>query len=393
MHLTLTLSPIVASALLVSCHVIDYQVRDNQTHAVYTLDNDPAGASIVSLHIDQFTGIVSSPVKTSTGGKGLVGATGSNSVVVSGDYLFTVSPGSNTISMFSIDNKDPWQPSLVGQPANTLGQFPMSVAYSSKIKTACVLNGGPINGVTCFSTDHQEGLAVLDIEPRSMSPQLNQTTPPPVGASFTAQDLFFNPSSTALFAIVLGSNNTDPSVPATFFAWPVVEGKVSTTPVVSVIRTLRAVFSGQFVNDDTMIVTDFSFGAALVQVSSSLQIMEKEKTVIPAQLAACWTAYSPRFDSIYVSDAFTTNITVLDPASGAIKTQVPFDPSLGGADDSAIDRNWLYVLALGASAGANVVVIDLQGSNSGKVPTSIQTFYLGDIQVASQSLGMAVYPS
>ena len=48
-------------------------------------------------------------------------------------YLFTVNPGSNTVSMFSIKPSDPLHPVLVGNPADTLGDFPMSVAYSSSL--------------------------------------------------------------------------------------------------------------------------------------------------------------------------------------------------------------------------------------------------------------------
>jgi hypothetical protein len=48
-------------------------------------------------------------------------------------YLFAVNPGSNTVSMFSIKPSDPLHPVLVGNPADTLGDFPMSVAYSSSL--------------------------------------------------------------------------------------------------------------------------------------------------------------------------------------------------------------------------------------------------------------------
>lgn len=49
-------------------------------------------------------------------------------------YLFTVNTGSNTISMFFVDKEDPQHPKLLNT-APTLGDFPVSVAYSSKHKT------------------------------------------------------------------------------------------------------------------------------------------------------------------------------------------------------------------------------------------------------------------
>lgn len=47
-------------------------------------------------------------------------------------YLFTINSGSNTAVMFKIDPKDPLNLSLVGKPQPTLGEFAMSIAYSSK---------------------------------------------------------------------------------------------------------------------------------------------------------------------------------------------------------------------------------------------------------------------
>jgi hypothetical protein len=50
--------------------------RDNpDNRAAYILKNDPAGSSIISLKISVEDGTLSSPVLTSTGGKGLIGVT------------------------------------------------------------------------------------------------------------------------------------------------------------------------------------------------------------------------------------------------------------------------------------------------------------------------------
>jgi len=51
-------------------------------------------------------------------------------------YLFTVNAGSNTVSMFFINPEDPWNPQLVGIPAATLGETPITVAYSPELKTS-----------------------------------------------------------------------------------------------------------------------------------------------------------------------------------------------------------------------------------------------------------------
>lgn len=130
------------------------QARDTAAaqRAAYFLDNNPSGASVVSLSI-AVNGTLSNPIRTSTGGVGSwakwvisnppppdnTGFAGpdslysANSVVVSGNYLFVVNAGSNTLSLFTIDPSNPQHLVLVGKPASTLGDFPVSVTYSQKL--------------------------------------------------------------------------------------------------------------------------------------------------------------------------------------------------------------------------------------------------------------------
>ena len=71
MHLTL----LSIFGLLISAGAkpISPERRDGQNRAAYILDNDPAGASIISLKISVDNGFLSTPVRTGTGGKGLYG--------------------------------------------------------------------------------------------------------------------------------------------------------------------------------------------------------------------------------------------------------------------------------------------------------------------------------
>lgn len=67
MHaLTILLAPVLVSAAAINSRAC--------SRAAYFLDNNPAGASIVSLQIAE-DGTLSYPVRTSTGGKGLFALT------------------------------------------------------------------------------------------------------------------------------------------------------------------------------------------------------------------------------------------------------------------------------------------------------------------------------
>lgn len=49
--------------------------------------------------------------------------------------------------MFRIEANDPWHPRLVGSPADTMGDFPMAVAYSESLDTG-----------RYFELDHERGM-------------------------------------------------------------------------------------------------------------------------------------------------------------------------------------------------------------------------------------------
>jgi hypothetical protein len=136
--------------------------------------------------------------------------------------LIAVNPGSNTISMFTISAADPTNLTMVGQPADTLGEFPMSVTISTELSQACVANSGSKAGIACFSVCKTKGLTPLDSTLRPIN--LNQSTPP-IGPTNTISQTFFNSDSTALITTVKG----DPAVNNTGFlsVFPIENGRVS----------------------------------------------------------------------------------------------------------------------------------------------------------------------
>lgn len=162
-------------------------------------------------------------------------------------------------------------------------------------------------------------------------------------------------------------------------------------PVISSPPQLLMDFSIDFLGrDDSALITDPAFGASIVSIAyPSLTVTEKHHIVVPGQGAACWGAYAPRFDSAYIIDGDHTNITVVDPASGATKGVINYEAQAKGGFDTAIDRTSMYVL----TGDSSVVVIDLAGSKYKNESMQKQHYSLAKEGVAGHWQGMAIYPS
>lgn len=258
-----------------------------------------------------------------------------------------------------------------------------SAVNSPLIPTACVLNGGAIAGVTCFSTDHFQGLSLLG---GLREIPLNQTTPP-LGPPGTVSDLVFNPSQTALIATVKG----DGVEPGFIYAWPVLPGgHISNNPIISRPEGLLIDFSISFLGcDSRALITDPAYGASIVDVSPDFEFTVAVRTVIPNEAAACWSVYSPSFDSVYVMDVGRPNITIIDPSSGDIEGTIIQPASDIGSTDAQIDRSYLYVL----KSSADIAVIDVTWADHGVGPTQKQKFDLSSLGSRQGFVGMAIYPS
>jgi hypothetical protein len=247
---------------------------------------------------------------------------------------------------------------------------------------ACVINGGAVAGVTCFSTDHAKGLTPLG---GLRSIPLGQTTPP-VGPPGTVSDIVFNPSETALFVSIKGA----PPTPGSIYVYPVVDGWVSTTPVISKPATLLVDFSLNFLgSDDRAVITDPAYGASLVDISSSYDVTVATKIVIPTEAAICWSAFSSRFNVAVLFDGGSPDVTIIDPASGAITGVITLDTANAGAFDSKFDRNFLYSLR----GGPAITVLDSTGLTHGKIPSVVQNFDLSSVGSRQTFEGLAIYPS
>ncbi|MCJ1396160.1 hypothetical protein MMC18_009049 [Xylographa bjoerkii] len=152
-----------------------------------------------------------------------------------------------------------------------------------------------------------------------------------------------------------GNPGTTPATPSTYFAWCVINGKVSSKALISQIPDLLVNFGGNFVSDNIL-----------------------------AKL------YAPRFDTVYAPDSGAGVFTTIDPQTGAIKGQLSYGAAeVGDPLDVAVDRTSLYVLTKSAS----IAVIGLEGSDSGKVPSLVQNLEISEGGSKKAFQVLATYPS
>ncbi|TAQ86477.1 hypothetical protein B7494_g5199 [Chlorociboria aeruginascens] len=358
--------------------------------AVYLLTN-AANNSVVALKVAA-DGTLSDGSITATGGQGMNGVDAQGApaapdalfsqgaLKVAGNTLVAVNPGSNTASMFLIDPADPTKLTMVGQPVNTLGEFPISVTISAKLSQACVANSGAKAGIACFSMSAC-GLTPLDTALRTFA--LNQTTPPK-GPTNTVSQTFFNADSTALLTTVKG----DPTVNNTGFlsVFPVVNNVVSTQDTQSSPSGTAVLFGSALIpGSPNIFVTDASFGSATLALSSSNIATVSASTKIADQAATCWAAFSDVTKSAFVTDVAVNHLVEVDTTSGALIKETNSTNGNPGLIDLVSAGNFIYALSPGnATTKAAVTVFDVSGGQGSA--TEIQNFFPAGVADSAQGL-------
>ncbi|KAI5918649.1 hypothetical protein F4810DRAFT_561712 [Camillea tinctor] len=334
--------------------------------ALYFLENNPAGANIVAIPISSRDGTLSDPIRTPTGGNGLIGLNSQgqavvdtlfsqDAVVVSGNHLLTVSPGSNTVSLFTIPESDPTHPMLVGDAVSSGGDFPNTVAYSARHRLACVANSGTRSAVQCYTVT-STGLRPVGT---SMPLPLRNQTVPPLGPPNTVSDIAFNPEGTALFVSIKGATGVAGD-PGYFYAYEVVGGRgadhgAAINPEARVSRPaeLDINFSLTFLgNRDRAFVSDPGFGGAFVEVGRDMKARVSLSINVTGQAASCWSQYSERFGAVYVFDGGVADVTVLDAETMSVRPKLIGPATAGGKFDSVVANEYLYTLDAAASITA-----------------------------------------
>jgi hypothetical protein len=298
--------------------------------------------------------------------------------------LFAVNAGSNTVSMFAIDKADPTKLTMVGSPVAIPGEFPNTVAASSKHKIACVGSTGAKAGVSCapFSS---KSLGAMDSLRRF---DLGQSTPP-VGPTNTVSQVFFSGDENTLFATVKGDptkNNTGflaafNVVDKTGCSASVAQQGTTSSPPGTAVLFGSSVIPGS----KNIFVTDASFGGAVLSVQGGSAAVVG-KAAVEGQKATCWVAISPVTKSAFVTDVAMNRLVELSTADASIKGIIALrangDP---GLIDLRAGGNFIYALSPGnGTTGAAVTVVDATAKKQ------VQHFVLKDMGIGKNGQGMAL---
>ncbi|KAK6363588.1 hypothetical protein TWF730_001012 [Orbilia blumenaviensis] len=283
-----------------------------------------------------------------------------HSVITSGNLLFTVNAGSNDITMFTIDPKDPLQLNKVGKSITSHGDLPVSLAYSPKLKTLCVANSGKRDGVACYDVDPEKGLSCTDKEP--LERKIGTVKDGPRG---TVSDIFFSDDQKFLVVITKGDNvKNEPSIVDIYRTYPDKKRKVCYEVVRSKITEAPLLFGAVQVSPTKIYATDGSFGLTKLTIDpKTLKVTlqkDADKEVIDFQSATGWIAKHQKHNTVYVTDGKMNRVVEFDASNGERSQEKPFLSGQPGNLDVAIGGDFLYTLSPSNSAlGTNVSMVQV----------------------------------
>lgn len=373
--------------------------------AIYFQTNENANA-IVSLAIHG-NGTISEGKLTYTNGTGASmisaatnltaapdGLSSQGSVVVVGNSLFVVNAGDNSVSMFSINENDPTNITLVGEPASVPGDFPVTVSASALNGLLCVGTSGSRSGVACAPYAPNVGIGKMDF----LRPfYLNQSNPP-VGPLNTVSQIKFSDDESLLITTVKGnpSENKTGFVSTFTVSGSCLTGEshVSATGVQNVLNGTVALFGFQQIPFSSKYFSaDPGYGAAIFSVDEKMETAQLlHKQVISDQMATCWAAISQYSNSAFVTDPLVNHIVEmsLDDASILSTVNTTSSNDASGYIDLLAAGKFVYALSPGSvsNTGAEVAVLSLE---EGQNKSIIQSFDVSS-WAGSSAQGLAFFP-
>ncbi|KAL9119554.1 MAG: hypothetical protein Q9187_003890 [Circinaria calcarea] len=388
--------------------------RLNAPQVLYFMTNDPNQPnSVVAVPVGR-NGQLRKNGMTVTPTGGLGGATidpftgtepaavdalaSAGSVKVVGRNLFVVNPGSNTLTMFTIDNRDPTKLTMLGTPMNTRGDFPTTVGISRRRRLACVGQNGVQSGISCASYSTRTGLKPFDAR-RDFG--LNNTTPP-FNAYNGISTVFFSEEENILFADVKGQpRDNQLGLPVTvvpelgsfgFLAAfrvnrdAVLYDVVRTTPEGAGVMFGAAIIPGT----KDIVLADASYGGGVITYDEdTLTATTKIRTVFPTTVFTCWAGYSELTETAFFTDGAVNNLIEMDVDSGEIVTVVNISAN-GNFGQTDLQVSGDFVYSLSANFPTNRTGLNVYDISQGRGTVNLaQSFFPGASYPYSQ--GMATW--
>ncbi|KAF7336630.1 hypothetical protein MVEN_02097500 [Mycena venus] len=364
--------------------------------AAYFITNEPAGNFVVAAAIGS-DGKLTLRQATSSEGLGSHGAPGDGpdplftqgavKASAAGNIVATVNPGSNTLSVFNIDPKNPTNLEMIGKPVGSGGEFPVSLAINKAGNSVCAVNGGAINGVACFSVDKTKGLVPIANTVRSLN--LNQTTPA-TGPAGSVSHVIFSEDNKQLIASVKGV----PPTPGIFAVWDIAaDGSLSQDfKAVQPAKGGLLPFSMTVIpGKNSILATDAGLGVDIVDFSggaaTGVAAGKSSGLAIDGQAATCWSSFSPKTGNFYVTDIGTSQVTEInvdDNLKPSIVTQYAQGNGTATIDNdiATVGQNdFMFVLA------ANATQVKVLSLNAPGKAAALQTV---DIAGPAKAAGLTV---
>lgn len=144
------------------------------------------------------------------------------------------------------------------------------------------------------------------------------------------------------------------------------ENGMSGEPVVTQFDNVFLDFSGVWISDTRLFMTDPSFGVAFLDLQKDLKFTQTEHTVISTQKAICWNTYDGQTGAGYAIDAGQNVVYTLDASTGALNGNMTIETdgveTDAGLFDSALDAQSGLMYTL--TGGNGIVVMDVKSGNS-----------------------------
>ena len=348
---------LVSIAVFLVGNVHSQLISSDGVGAVYTMSDRTSMNEVFVYRIDP-TGQLQWVRTVETKGTGLSTTDGDplasqGALTVFSNYLFAVNPGSNSLSLFTINPSDPTELTLISvQP--TLGSFPISVTVNSKY--ACVLTAGPTSAIRCY-TYGPSGLTIIPAFDRDLTSIVPQRDPSAARRNRLSQ-IQFSADNGALIIAAKNFNKTSGGF-LLFYPFSADLTRLSSMPIQQ--TPLRAVdpFSITLVQGNSLLLSDPGARGVLTLTYSSADgsISANTFTPVDAKTAGdlCWSTFSPMTGSYYVIGANPAAIVEIRVDVNAVSTMTkivryyPLPKGTGALDTTIVNLgglDHLYVIGV-----------------------------------------------